>query len=67
MEGILFNLKVYLVPLPSKHDMILGGEWLECLEKIVISYGGIELHLREAEKKFIPFKKSIRGRKRNRF
>ncbi|XP_015069588.2 uncharacterized protein LOC107014249 [Solanum pennellii] len=61
MEGIVFNLKVYLLPLPLKYDMILGGEWLGALEKIVISYAGIELYLLEGEKKFIPFKKPLEG------
>ncbi|XP_015068945.2 uncharacterized protein LOC107013581 [Solanum pennellii] len=67
MEGIVFNLKLYLLPLSSKYDIVLGGEWLGALEKITISSDGIELYLLEGGKKFMPFKKSVRGRRRRRF
>ncbi|XP_069152173.1 uncharacterized protein [Solanum lycopersicum] len=67
MEGTVFNLKLYLLPLSSKYDIVLGGEWLGALEKITITFAGIELYLLEGEKKFMPFKKSVRGRQRRRF
>ncbi|KAH0689906.1 hypothetical protein KY289_017264 [Solanum tuberosum] len=67
MEGTVFNLKVYLLPLSSKYDMVLGGEWLGTLEKVIISSAGLELYLQGGEKKFMPFKKSVRGRRRKRF
>ncbi|KAH0762004.1 hypothetical protein KY290_018077 [Solanum tuberosum] len=67
MEGTVFNLKVYLLPLSSKYDMVLGGEWLGTLEKVIISSAGLELYLHGGEKKFMPFKKSVRGRRPKRF
>ncbi|KAG5617732.1 hypothetical protein H5410_017556 [Solanum commersonii] len=68
MEGTVFNLKVYLLPLSSKYDIVLGGEWLGTLEKVIITSAGLELYLQGGvEKKFMPFKKSVRGRRRKRF
>ncbi|KAM3319414.1 hypothetical protein P3S67_006614 [Capsicum chacoense] len=63
MQGTVFSLDVYLLPLSSNCDMVLGGEWIKTLEKLVISAEGAEFYL-QGTKKFMCFKKGGGGRKR---
>lgn len=65
MQGTVFNLKLYLLPLSSNCDMVLGGEWLGILDKIIMSSDGVEFYF-QGKKKFMGFNKnkSVRGCKR---
>lgn len=62
MQGTVFNLKLYLLPLSSNCDMVLGGEWLGTLEKLIVSSDGVEFYF-QGKKKFMRFNRSVRGRK----
>lgn len=52
----VFDLKVYLLPLSSNCDMVLGGEWVGMLDKLIINSGGVEFYF-QGKKHVLPFNK----------
>ncbi|XP_059304514.1 uncharacterized protein LOC132056373 [Lycium ferocissimum] len=63
LQGTVFNLDVYLLPLSSNCDMVLGNPWIKSLEKCIIGNGGVEFYF-QGKKQFMSFNKAVGGSKR---
>ncbi|XP_016456606.1 uncharacterized protein LOC107780574 [Nicotiana tabacum] len=64
LQDALFSLDLYLLPLSSNCDMVLGGEWLKTIGgEFMMDSKGMEFSF-QGKKHFLPFNKSAERSKR---